>query len=181
MDGILKRLGRVVVGTIGFALAAPTMTLLPTRVMAGNAWDLLIIAAAIALGTVIVLASLRQYELAAFPPGCSALQDPVAIWFLTRQNQLWQYSKILWCFAHLFVLFMPVLMTAFLLVVALRPIYATLQHSQPSPGVFFEEFRRTARFFLATAQGLFFLTLSTLAGTGTMLTLCFLLVYNVNG
>lgn len=181
MDGIGKRSGRVLLGTAGLAAAVPVIVVIPELIARQAPWlAVLCIVLKIVLGTLLALASLHQYQLAAFPPGCEALQDPVVSWFTEKQAALWKKSKIAGICADVVVLFAPVLVVYFLGAVALRPVYATMRHPQPGPAVFFSEARQTGRFFWATAKGLFFLTLSTLLGATVSLSIMAYLLYQVS-
>ena len=181
MDGIGKRLGRVLLGSAGLAAAVPLIVVIPEWVARQAPWlALLCIGAKIVLGTLLALRSLHQYQLAAFPPGCEALQDPVVGWFTAKQAALWKRSKVAGFLADIVILFAPVLVVYFLAVVALRPFYATWRSPQPGPATFLREARQTGRFFWATAKGLFFLTLSTLLGAGIALSIMAYLLYRVS-
>lgn len=165
----MKRLGQVFLGTAGFILAVPIIVVFPAS------WDLqpwqvlLMLTAKIGLGLWILLKSLNLFKEACFPPGSAALEDPVVRWFVEKDTQLWKKCWPLWIVAQLMLLFMPMLMMAFLMVVALRPLYVTMRHPQPSLGLLRSEGTKTLRFLWATIKGLFFLTLSTLMGSSAAL------------
>lgn len=170
VDGLPKRLGRVLFGTVLMTATMP-LIVVPFPGMEMWAWWAVFAALAlkIGLGISLVLVALRQFELAAFPPGSPALQDPVARWVLAQSDRLWRWCWPVWCLAQLVLLFMPIFFTLYLVVTALRPLYVTLRQPQPTAAGFWQEARLTLRSLWSTVLGLFFLTVSTLLGSGSAL------------
>lgn len=164
---MLKRLGQVLVGTLGFVLAIPILLVPPPG--DGNWLFFLAMFAKIGLGLALLLKSLDLYRRAAFPPDSPALSDPVAAWYCEQDEKLYRQTKLGWMAAQFLLLFMPVVVGFFLLAVLLRPFYATFRHPQPGLAVFAREGRQTLQFVIATLKGLFFLTLATLLGSSASL------------
>lgn len=162
-------------GTLGFVVAMPVIMVPPPGDGRWYFWVLLV--GKMLAGLWILLKSLDFYRRAAFPPDSPALSDPVAAWFCAQDEKLYKKSKIAWNLAQLLLLFMPVFMLGFLVVVALRPIYVTLRHPQPNLSFFMTEVSQTLRFLIATIKGLFFLMLSTLMGAAAALTTIGLIFY----
>jgi hypothetical protein len=161
-------MGLVLLGTLGFVLAIPTLMIPPPG--DGNWVFWLLLLAKLGAGLLILLKSLDLYRRAAFPPDSPALRDPVVVWLGVQDQRLYRHSKLAWVVAQLLVIFVPLFMVGFLLLVLLRPVWFTLRHPEPSLSLLVREGRLTLHFVLATLQGLFFLTLATLLGSAAAMT-----------
>ena len=73
---MLRRLGLVLLGTLGFLLAVGIIMVIPPG--DGNWLFWLCLVSKIPLGLLVLLKSFDFYRRAAFPPDSPALQDPVA-------------------------------------------------------------------------------------------------------
>lgn len=158
---MLKRLGLVLLGTVGFVLAVAVIMFIPPG--DGNWLFWLCILGKVALGLLILLKSFDFYRRSAFPPDSPALQDPVALWWCAKEEELYRQSKLAWLAAQFLFFFVPAFMLAFLLAVVIRPFYVTIRGG--AQGGLKSELGRTAHFLITSAVGLFFLTLSTLMGS----------------
>jgi len=159
----------------------PVIVVPPPGIESLAPWQaILVIIVKVALGMLILLKGLDLFKVASFPPGSVALDDPIAGWFADKQAALRKRSWFLYMLMDFVLLFMPVLMGLFLLAVALRPIYVTLQQSPPTWEFFYVEGNKTVLFLMATLKGLFFLTLSTLMGSGAALLTLAYLMYRVH-
>ncbi|MBS2034069.1 hypothetical protein JST97_03725 [bacterium] len=158
---MLKRLGLVLLGTLGFVLAVGVIMFIPPGDGNWLFWACILLK--IALGLLILLKSFDFYRRSAFPPDSPALQDPVALWWCAKEEELYRQSKLAWMAAQFLFFFVPAFMLAFLLAVIIRPFYVTFQGT--ARGGLRCELGRTAHFLLTSAVGLFFLTLSTLMGS----------------
>ncbi|MFN8610765.1 MAG: hypothetical protein U0931_24705 [Vulcanimicrobiota bacterium] len=158
---MLKRLGLVLLGTLGFVLAVLVIMFIPPG--DGNWLFWMCILGKIALGLLILLKSFDFYRRSAFPPDSPALQDPVALWWCAKEAELYQQSKLAWLAAQFLFFFVPGFMLAFLLAVLVRPFYVSLRGT--ARGGLRAELGRTSHFLMTSAVGLFFLTLSTLMGS----------------
>lgn len=169
---MLKRLGLVVMGTLGFVLAVGIIMVIPPG--DGNWLFWLCLLSKIPLGLLILLKSFDFYRRAAFPPDSPALQDPVALWWAAKEQQLYEQTKLGWVAAQFLFFFVPAFMLLFLAGVAARPFYVTVR-GQSDIGLR-AELGRTGKFLVSSAVGLFFLTLSTLMGsTAALGTIVFVL------
>ncbi len=169
---MLKRLGLVVMGTLGFVLAVGIIMVIPPG--DGNWLFWLCLLSKIPLGLLILLKSFDFYRRAAFPPDSPALQDPVALWWAAKEQQLYEQTKLGWVAAQFLFFFVPAFMLLFLAGVAARPFYVTVR-GQSDIGLR-AELGRTGKFLVSSAVGLFFLTLSTLMGsTAALGTIAFVL------
>lgn len=164
---MIRRLGQVLLGTLGFVAAIPIIMVPPPG--DGNWVFFLALLGKLGLGLGILLLSLDQYRRAAFPPGSAALSDPVMVWLSAQEARLYGWSKLAWLASQFLMLFMPVLLTGIFLAVVLRPLYVTCSHANPSLALLRREGTQTLAFVLATLKGLFFLTLSTLLGSSAAL------------
>lgn len=164
-------------GTLGFVVAMPVIVVPPPGIESLAPWQaILVIVAKVALGMLILLKGLDLFKIASFPPGSVALDDPIARWFADKQAALRKRSWFLYMLMDFVLLLMPVLMGLFLLAVALRPVYVTLQQRPPTWDFFYVEANKTVHFLMATVKGLFFLTLSSMMGCGAaLLTLAYLM------
>ena len=179
---MLRRLGQIVLATLGCVLAMPVIVVIPLALADQHpAVALSVIGLKIGLGLLILMGSFHLYLRACFPPGSPALDDPVAQWFSARLEQLRQRSGCLWLLAQIFVLFTPLILSALFVLTLLRPFYATLQHPTPGLGVLWAELRRTGRFLWASAKGLLLLTLSTLLGAGASIVTFIVLIRQLPG
>lgn len=173
---MLKRLGLVLLGTLGFVLAVGVIMVIPPG--DGNWLFWLCILGKIGLGLLILLKSLDCYRRSAFPADSPALQDPVALWCCAQEQALYRRSKLAWLVADLLFFFVPAFMLAFLAAVAVRPFYVTFRGTDQ--GGLRAELGRTAHFLVTSAVGLFFLTLSTLMGCAAGLGTVALVLYRAS-
>ncbi len=173
---MLKRLGLVLAGTLGFVLAVGVIMVIPPG--DGNWLFWLCMLSKIPLGLLILLKSFDFYRRAAFPPDSPALQDPVALWWVEKEQRLYEQSKLAWVAAQFLFFFVPAFMLFFLAGVAARPFYVSWRGT--SDLGLRGELGRTGRFLVSSAVGLFFLTLSTLMGSTAALGTIALILYRAS-
>ena len=173
---MLKRLGLVLLGTLGFVLAVGVIMFIPPG--DGNWVFWVVILSKIVAGLLLLLKSFDFYRRSAFPADSPALQDPVALWWSQKEQELYKHSKLAWMAAEFLFFFVPAFMLLFLLGVAARPFYVCARGT--SEIGLRGELERTGKFLITSAVGLFFLLLSTLMGSAAALTTIFLILYRFN-
>lgn len=173
---MLKRLGLVFLGTLGFVLAVGVIMFIPPG--DGNWVFWVVILSKTVAGLLILLKSFDFYRRSAFPADSPALQDPVALWWSQKEQKLYKQSKLAWLAAEFLFFFVPAFMLLFLLGVAARPFYVCARGT--SELGLRAELARTGKFLVTSAAGLFFLLLSTLMGSTAALATIALVLYRAS-
>lgn len=172
MASLLRRLARVAVGTLAFALATLMIVVMPHFMVTLPGWQVVCaMILKILLGALLLVKGVEQYTLASFPGGSEGLEDPATSWMFAKLQELKQRSFLLWFLALLVLSFTPFLTMICLPLILARPFYVTAVTPGATPGMLLAELKRTARFLFHSAKGLFFLLLCTLAGSAVSLTI----------